>query len=264
MSKEEAVRPVPLSVFLQTLLGKDLGVSGPEQAVLREGLLKDASDVWINFTHFVQLPVPIDEVSPYLLVKAWSPGVAYHCVYQQPVIDGLIVAYFGSLDEPFDVAKLFVIPWQAKAESDAAEKSVSQSLTAPFLVTPGTPGRTKPNHIAIFLALAPDSAFRRAGGPRCDITFGSACRPASKKKGDIWLGYAQEGEEEGSRYCINIHGHCARNYPVLLGLERQFDQLFSRMLGRVELSLWKSPRKWRMQWISSRCIKLCIFLFNGS
>jgi hypothetical protein len=218
------VRPVRLSRFLQTLLGEDLGIRDDdvEQTNHCDNLLEDTSEVWINFTHFVQLSTPISEATPSMLLKAWSSGIAFQCAFLQPVIDGLIVAYFGKLDEPFDVSKLFVIPWQTKARETGADLAPNQ-LTAPFLVD--TRGRTKPLHVVILMDLAASSAF----GPHCHLSFGRASRPTGKA--GSWDGYANANESEGSRYCLNIRGHSFREYPVLKGFETQFDQLIQRSLA---------------------------------
>ena len=66
------------------------------------------------------------------------------------------------------------------------------------------------------------------------MTWGTPKRPAGKKNGGHWRGYAKPGEEEVGRYCLNIRGHHAELYPILQGLEKQFDQLFERSLGYVE------------------------------
>jgi hypothetical protein len=55
---QHQIQPVKLSEFFQTLLGRDLGIpdSDINQSSLRDTFLHEMSDVWINFTHFVQLP----------------------------------------------------------------------------------------------------------------------------------------------------------------------------------------------------------------
>jgi hypothetical protein len=227
-----SVRPVRVSDFLMTLLGNDLGVSGQSQEILRDALLREFSDGWMNFTHFVQLPVSINEVTPLMLFQAWCCGAAFYCVSHQPVIDGFFVVYFGHLDRPFNINFLFIIPWQTKARCDASGVPLTQSLTAPFLTSHDSPYRTKPRHLVILMDLATPSAFGHARGPHCSITSGRAQPP---EKQDIWGGYAREGEVEGFRYCISVRGHRSSNYPILDGnnLEKYFDQLFSRMSGGV-------------------------------
>jgi hypothetical protein len=233
------VQAVRLSTFLKTLLGNDLGISNDhiQQSTWRNALLEDASEVWINFTHFIHLSTSIDEVTPAMLFEAWSSGFAFQCVFHQQVIDGFFVAYFGKLDQPFEISNLFIIPWQTKARSDAAKLTLSHALAAPFLATPGNAVRQKPWTVVILMDLAATSAFGKANGPRCDLTFGPAKRPTGKQRGGSWKGYAPNQEVEGNRYCLNIRGHREREYPVIRGLERQFDQLFERTLGCVQAEL---------------------------
>jgi hypothetical protein len=112
ISREPTVRPVQLSNFLQTLLGPDLGISDgiPDQVTLCTNLLQATSNVWINFTHFVQLSGTIDEIMESALLEAWSSGFAFQCAFNQGVIDGFFVACAGMLHEPFDIHKLIIIP----------------------------------------------------------------------------------------------------------------------------------------------------------
>lgn len=235
------VRAVVLPHFLQTLLGMDLGIpAGPTNKsstkgfpktplhILRDQLLHDMSDVWINFTHFVPLSKPIHEVTSAMLFEAWSSGFAFQCAFNQPVIGGLIVAYFGKINGPFNVSQLFVIPWQTKAKSDAASLALASQLTAPFLAS-STSARLKPLHLVILMDLGAGSTFGSAKGPHCDLTFGKAEHPAKTK--DCWGGYSRPNEVEGDRYCLNIRGYSSHEYPVLEGFEDQFTQLFHRSLA---------------------------------
>jgi hypothetical protein len=86
----------------------------------------------------------------------------------------------------------------------------------------------------IHFDLASSSAFGKRNGSHCEVTWGIPKRPAGKKNGSHWRGYAEPGEEEAGRYCLNIRGHRAELYPILQGLDKQFDQLFERSLGYVE------------------------------
>ena len=101
---------------------------------VRRKLLQEASSVWINFTHIYQLPLSIGMVNESMLVNAWSTGIAFQCTHNQPVIDGFIVGYCATLDEPFQSSRLITIPWKTKAESTAAASVLSHSLTAPFII----------------------------------------------------------------------------------------------------------------------------------
>jgi hypothetical protein len=223
------VRAVRLSTFLETLLGDDLCISKDKtQRNIRYALLRDTHEVWINFTHFIHLSIAIDEVTPAMLLEAWSSGFAFQCVSNQKVIDGFMVAYFGKLDQPFDMSNLFVIPWHTHIRSDAAELALSRSLAAPFLATSGDAVRRKPWTVVILMDLATLPPGRQSMGPHCDLSFALAERPTPNQRGANWKGYAQNLEVEGQRYCLSIRGH---RYPVLQGLERQFDLLFQRAIG---------------------------------
>jgi len=226
--RQPKVQPIRLSRFLKTLLGDTLGLpDSDEQDNLREELLQEASLVWINFTHIYQLPLSLGEVTESMLLNAWCTGAAFQCVHNQPVIDGFIVGYLGKLDEPFQSSRLITIPWQLKAKSTAAASKLAHSLTAPFIVPQNGGSRHKPWHVVILMDLAASSA-----SPHCDLTCAKAVRPKRGEEGqEVWKSYAKANESEGKRYCLDIHGHRANNYPVLFGLEKQFNTLFMRALG---------------------------------
>ena len=233
------VRPILLSKFLTTLLGDTLGLPSDRDDLsddsdnrdnVRRKLLQEASGVWINFTHIYQLPLSIVAVNESMLVNAWSTGAAFQCAHNQPVIDGFIVGYHGPLDEPFQSSRLITIPWQTKAKSTAAASVLSHSLTAPFII-PQNGNRYKPWHVVILMDLAASSAFEKVTGPHCQLTCEKAVRPKKGEGGQgVWESYAETNEIEEQRYCLNIRGHRAKNYPVLVGLEKQFDTLFTRAL----------------------------------
>ena len=230
------IRPAKLSEFFQTLLGRNLGIPEDdiEQSNLRYTFLSQMSRVWINFTHFVQLSECVSELTPFMLCAAWSAGYAFQCAFHQPVIDGFLVAYRGDLDEPFNPANLFPIPWQSKAKSEAAELALAEQLTAPFIVGDNL-DRQKPEHVVLLMDLGASSAFGHAKGAHCQLTYGEAQHPAATSKGGKWGGYAKEGEHEGKRYCLNIRGHSPNEYPVIADFEDQFDQLFQRSLKCTRL-----------------------------
>jgi len=53
----------------------------PVERELCTRLLTDTFEVWINFTNFVQLSMPIDGVTPSMLLEAWSSGFAIQCAF---------------------------------------------------------------------------------------------------------------------------------------------------------------------------------------
>src|SRR5277367_3068878 len=115
-----------------------------------------------------------------LLLQAWSSGFAVQCVFHQAVIDGFVVGYFGSLDQPFNISNLFIIPYQTKARSDAADSAIARALAAPFLSAQGNNIRQKPWTVVILMDLAATSAFGTSKGPRCDLPWAPAERPKGK------------------------------------------------------------------------------------
>ena len=83
--------------------------------------------------------------------------------------------------------------------------------------------------------LAATSGFGKATGSHCDLTCEKAVRPKrGKDDQEVWKSYAEANESEGTRYCLNIRGHRAANYPVLAGVEHQFNTLFLRALSCSE------------------------------
>jgi hypothetical protein len=224
------VRAVSLSHFLQNLLGKGLGTSD-RQETLRQNLLQDMSGIWINFTHIAQLSKPIDEVTPSFLLRAWSSCTAFQCAFLQEVMDGFIVGYAGELDEPFNIRKLVIIPWQTKARSKAANLALAHQLTSPPIVEKdnGNLLQRKPGHLVILMDLAASSAFSHANGPCVDLSYAPAVRPTGR--GGKWDGYARDNEVEPSRYCLNIRGHGSGTYPILQEFDSPFGHLFCRSLG---------------------------------
>ena len=86
-----------------------------------------------------------------MLLEAWASSAGFQCVFHQPVIDGFIVGYFGNLDEPFDMLKLFIIPWQMKAKLAAAGSGLSHALVMLCLAIPGMTVCCKPWTVTLFM-----------------------------------------------------------------------------------------------------------------
>jgi hypothetical protein len=233
----EEVTALRLSRFLQKLLGDDLGIPNAdgEQMNLRNQLLQDIDNFWINFTHFVKLTVPVDQITTFMLCEAWSSGYAFQYASHQPVIGGLIVIYCGDIDGSFNPTNLFVVPWQTKAKSQPPGIAVARQLTAPFLLENDSI-RSKHKHVAILVDLAAHPTFGFAEGPLCQLICGKAERPkegdekgGENPQGTDWDG---ETETEAERYCLRILGYGTGQYPVLhsLDVERMFEGLFKRSL----------------------------------
>ena len=230
------VTAVAVSSLLQSLLGKRaIGTPGLglpfAQAGLCDQLLTFGSNVWVNFTHFVQLDDELDEIPHSLLYDAWCRGAAFQCVFHQAAIDGLIVTYSGDLDAPFDRNKLSYIVWQAKAKDEPVDSDLCNDLSGPFIyddtLPPDERVRYKPVHVAILMDIGIRRAFRVGG--TCNLTFGVATRATGK--GRSWNGYAAGKDVEQPRYCLNVRGHTETQYPIIEGHGQQFERLFLRALG---------------------------------
>jgi len=146
-----------------------------------------------------------------MLLNAWSTGAAFQCAHNQPVIDGFIVGYRGSLDKPFRSSYLTTVSWQPKAKSAAAASA------HPFIVPQNGGSRYKPWHVVILLDLAASSAFGKAMGPHCKLTCTKAVRPKRGEEGrEVWKSYAEANESERERYCLDI---CGTAIQSSLGLQ---------------------------------------------
>jgi hypothetical protein len=223
------IEAVDMKSFLEVLLGSNLGLA-PDQETLRKSFLKKMAGVWINFTHFVQLREPIDEIPSSMLLEAWSSCSAFQCAFNQPVIDGFLVAYRGDLHKQFNISNLIVIPWLTNAKSRPAEVAIAKQLTAPYILAEWKGrrpkvSRQKTEHLVILMDLGTSVGFGKAG-PRTQLSYDVAEPPEESK----WGGHAEPDEKEPKRYCLNIRGHSSEQYPVLAGFETQLDQLFQRSL----------------------------------
>jgi hypothetical protein len=220
----DKVQAVSLSQFLKTLLGDDLGTS--HQLSLHPNFLPRLSNIWINFTHFVQLSAPVTELEPAFLLEAWSSGIAFQCAPFQPVIDGFFVCYDGALDGAFNIRKLTVVPWQTKAKSKAAASTLVSQLTAPsiLVVDNGQIVRRKTHPLVIFMDLGTSSSL--LGTDRyVDLTSDT---PTVPTKRGTWEGYARHNEQEPERYCLHICGHTSSTYDIMKHFDSQLGPLFCR------------------------------------
>ncbi|THH11518.1 hypothetical protein EW146_g8010 [Bondarzewia mesenterica] len=224
---DASLRPIRLSTFLKRLLGKNLGVGSMQYELCYE-LLEKSSNVWINFTHLVQVDEDISEITTGFLSKAWCRGAAVQCAFSQSVIDGFFVGYAGDLDEPFDERRLVYVPWQTKAKVAASGSAVAKTLVGPWIVSKNGEHYKPEWHVVILMDFGTSTKFKKPGLPLVDLTFGKAAKPG---EGHTWGGYARNQEDEYHRYCLNIRGRSVETYPVIKGFENRFDQLFQRALS---------------------------------
>ncbi|ETW75888.1 hypothetical protein HETIRDRAFT_390312 [Heterobasidion irregulare TC 32-1] len=229
-NEEHAIVPLRLSTFLKTLLGPQLGLPLKKNKT-RDRLLYNTANVWINFTHIVQVDEIITELTHEFLHKCWSSHAAIQCSFGQPVIDGFFVGYQGDLSQPFDCRNLIYTPWQANAKTKAASYTLVDCLAGPWIVPEQGPRYKPANYLVIFMDLCVSASFQQGQNLRCRLTYGEPQRPGKSADGSAtWGGYATEQEVESKRYCLNVRG-LSNTYPVINGHKARFKQLFERTIG---------------------------------
>ena len=242
-----SIRSVTLSAFLRALCGDNFGIvitkNGPRleedhaRFLTVDALSSLAETGHINFTHFIQLSTSFSELSEETLFEAWCRHAAIQCSFDQAMIDGVIVVYFGDLDEEFDKGKLGYVVWQSKAKS-AADSALANQFIGPiiFKEKKHDSGKienifSKPPYIALFMELGTSSRFG-TNGPLSSLTYGVPT-PQTKGKNPWRL------DDEPKRFCLNIRNNTKDQYPVLdhFGCDLDFARLFQRSLsyGKPEL-----------------------------
>ena len=207
------------------LLGEVFGLPDEkDQGFLRNSVKSWGSDVWLNFTHFVEVDTDIDKLTPEFLCQLWTRTCAVQYKVSQPVMDGFFVGYEGDIKEPVILTSFVLIPYQIKAGSTMTSKCAADGLTCPFIIQ-SNGMLFKPRHVALFLDLATPSEHQATCGLHSTLTFGKA-----NTKGCKWDGYA-EGEGEVERYCLSVRGHNKAQYPVINGFEHTFGVMFQRVLA---------------------------------
>ncbi len=228
-----AINPVKLSKFLETLLGHELGLcrEDDKQINMRKGLRQWADGVWINFTHFAEVDGEINTMSEDFLCMLWCRTCAIQCKHQQPVIDGFFVGYKGDLNEPLDKSNFVVISYQTKARSTSATLAEINGLVSPAIGDSNE--RRVPEHVVLFMDLGTTTSFTK-GPPKKDLSdtvkIWSHLSYAKSRKATKWQGYAMEGGKEDKRYCLHVRGYRAISYPVIKKSEGLFQRLFQRVL----------------------------------
>jgi len=126
-----AVRPFTLDSYLRKLVNQDkvTQVGGAFDSGLTW-----ATEVHMNFTHFVQLD---DFAGPYLshefLIMCWRRGLALQCIHNQPIADMLLVGYRGDLSKPFDPKMFVFVVLQVRNQVKAAGLNLINTITCPFV-----------------------------------------------------------------------------------------------------------------------------------
>jgi hypothetical protein len=155
-----AVRPFLLKSYLHQLVdGKKLA---QDDGAYDSGM-KWASDVHMNFTHFIQLEDTIESYLSYeFVLLCWRRGLALQCVHGQPVIDNLLIGYKGKLHKAFDPKMFIFVAVQVKNRASAAKLDLINSITCPFLNTDSD--RWKPQYMAILMDLGTSTNFQGTQG----------------------------------------------------------------------------------------------------
>ncbi|KAA1465985.1 hypothetical protein DENSPDRAFT_810607 [Dentipellis sp. KUC8613] len=231
-AKREKIHAIELAELLQTLLGGEdpsLGFTTEKEKALAQELLAFCRHKWVNFTHFIRLERHIDDLSTEELEHAWFFNAAIQCCHNQAVIDGGIVCYGGSLDEPFDRLNLFLIPYQTKARTRstgaASRAGLGLDLTAPPILHPKHDGsgseRFKPPTIVLLMDLKSKSTSKENDKTRLELRAAHATTR--------WEGHADpaRGETEPRNYFISVRGCSSAQYPVL----KHFPQARKAILG---------------------------------
>ncbi|KAH8101501.1 hypothetical protein BXZ70DRAFT_98198 [Cristinia sonorae] len=156
------------------------------------------------------------------LVGAIMPDVvvwyAYSCIVQcvhaQPVIDGFLVYYSGSLDLPFNRNNLRMLPWQTKYRQKAAPLSLVSQLAPPGIADEA---------LKTIQIRSGSSVYSQMVTTQCypsDIDS----TPQTKKKRHQWPPY---NVSSASRVVISIRGCSASVYPGLkiFGCEAKVKEL---------------------------------------
>ncbi|KAF8324222.1 uncharacterized protein EI90DRAFT_3076385 [Cantharellus anzutake] len=211
---------VSASVFLTTLLGENLGLLPNDRG---HQLLKEMDDTHINFTHIFQLTDDIDNLSFDFLRNAWCRGAAFLCKSKQPCIDGFIVTYSGSLDDPFELEGFSYIAWRSKLRVDKSTSTIPLELAGPQIE-----GRKPQSAVLLFMDLGNNSRFGSAEGQLCQLTFEPARHPDVPER--RWEGYMPTQEEEPPRWCIHARGHTCATYPLIEEVEPELTTLLNRSL----------------------------------
>lgn len=129
----------------------------------------------------------------------WCRGAAVQCMHSQVVIDGFFVGYKGDLDAPLDCNNFVIIPWRTRYTADSADTTAVDSLVCPLIeYRDGRLGKPE-KHLVIFMDLGTSTPFGDDDSLQ-RLTFGPAIRDTD------WQGYVPKGQQEPSRFCLDIRG----------------------------------------------------------
>ncbi|KAJ6463757.1 hypothetical protein DFH09DRAFT_1489569 [Mycena vulgaris] len=209
-SRGPALRPVTLQSMLAALLKKSAVPAeylGP--------LAKIGTDVYVTFTHFVEMHVETAVLDAKWCFDMLCRGTAAQCTFGQPVIDGIIFGYRGDLNQAFDETGIFLVCYRAKARGKAAAAELAASLTCPMIRY--SDGRiVKPDHLVILIDMAATTHYQGQG--QAFVQHSRRCASVPKGSENNWQGYCDtHGITETPGDFLGIRGLEA--YEVLDGLD---------------------------------------------
>ncbi|CDR88979.1 uncharacterized protein SPSC_06351 [Sporisorium scitamineum] len=88
---------------------------------------------WTHFTHFDQLKIMVQELSPEYLWYCWKRGVAIQMAHGQHGIDGIIPVFVGDLSQPLGDGEkraadhMTFVAWESKNRTQAGPKKADES-----------------------------------------------------------------------------------------------------------------------------------------
>lgn len=132
-----------------------------------------ASDVRMNFTHFVQLENHIESsLSSDFLKMCWLRGWALQCVHNQAVINIILIGYRGDLSKELDPKQFVFIVVQVKKRVEAAPLNLITAMTCPHIHLPGEPSqRWKPEFVAILMDMGTMDTFQEGKDHFVNLSF---------------------------------------------------------------------------------------------
>ncbi|KAJ7654731.1 hypothetical protein B0H17DRAFT_385332 [Mycena rosella] len=218
------LQPVTLRSMLDALLKE-----GAVPMKSKEPFAKIGTDVWITYTHFMEMQVEVAVLDARWCFDMLCRGTAAQCTFGQPVIDGIIFGYRGDLGQVFDETRLFLLCYQGKARGKAAATDLGNSLTCPMVRY--SDGRVvKPDHLVILIDMAATAHYQGQGQAFVKHSHRLASVPTGN--GKYWLGYSDNhGVAETAGDFLEIRG--LEPYGVLDGLN--IDHLYRSIFAEGPL-----------------------------
>lgn len=242
--QKSAVRSFTLAQWLSELAGSNYGCHDSASKALEPELRAFSEKAVMTWTHIHGLTRSFSEIPITLVEWAFSTGAAFQCSPNQDSVDMLFPAYVGPMNEPYDSLHLILIGEQSKARSHAMSKAVSDTLTVPHIVYPSVDGqypvRRKQETLIIVMDLCATADFHGQVGVKSELTRRRAITPYDRKpnmkpkqRAKVWKGYSDPylAETEPDNFLLNIRGRDSTQYPAIVGLEKEFQDLLEHSLS---------------------------------